>query len=136
MNKPGSKELLAAELNRYNVDIVAITKTHLRDEGNLTVSPADGSQFSYKLYYSGLLNSFFHGVGFAIKSSHVHAVESFQAISERLAVLELNGTIPTDCDKDATEDAFFESIGQLLKTVPANRLMLLMGENQGGEFWL
>jgi len=57
--------------------------------------------------------------------------------SERLAVLELNGTIPasiivaytpTNCDKDATKDAFFESIGQLFKSIPANHLTLLMGD--------
>jgi len=33
----------------------------------------------------------------------------------------------TDSDKDATKDAFFESVGQLLMTVPVNRITLLMG---------
>ena len=62
---------------------------------------------------------------------HLHAVESFTAISERVALIELNSTIPigivaayapTNVYSTATKDKFYEMLNRALSDISVSRI--------------
>jgi len=81
-------EVVAAELNRYRVDIAALCETRLADEGSLT-EVGEG----YTFYWKGLPadSQRIHGVGFAIRTSLLSLLPKTPvAISERLKTLRIS----------------------------------------------
>jgi len=84
---PRRTALVAAELNRYNIDIAALSETRLADEGSLS-EVGEG----YTFFWKGLPESSrrIHGVGFAIHTSLLPRFpESPSAVSERLMTLRV-----------------------------------------------
>ena len=79
--------LIAAELNRYNIDIAAVSETRLADEVSLS-EVGEG----YTLFWKGLPENArrIHGVVFAIRTSHLSRFpESPSAVNERLMTLRV-----------------------------------------------
>ena len=81
--------MVAAELNRYNIDIAVLSETRLSDEGSLTeVGEGYTRTFFWKGYRAG--SPRIHGVGFAIRSSLLASIpESPVGVSERLMTLRV-----------------------------------------------
>ena len=74
--------MVAAELQRYNIDIAALSETRISDEGSLT-EVGGGCTFVWKGRPTGYPR--IHGVGFAVRSSLLPSLtESPVGISERL----------------------------------------------------
>jgi len=104
--------LIAAELSRYNVDIAALSETHLADEGSLTEV---GS--GYTFFWKGLHpdDRRIHGVGFAIHTSLLSQItESPVGINERLIPLikgrymtVVSAYAPTLVSDELTKDSFY-----------------------------
>jgi len=82
-NRPQRRTaLVAAELQRYNIDTAALSETRLSDEGSLT-EVVGGYTFFWKGNPTG--SARIHGVGFAVRSSLLPSLtESPVGISERL----------------------------------------------------
>ena len=78
---------MAAELNRYNIDIAALCETRLADEGSLS-EIGEG----YTFFWKGLPTDSrqIHGVSFAIRTTLLNRLtETPVAISERLMTLRI-----------------------------------------------
>ena len=79
--------IIGLELERYNIDIAALSETRFAGTGQLT-EPTSG----YTYLWSGLPESEkrLYGVGFAIKTSIVKELENLPtAVNERLMWLRL-----------------------------------------------
>ena len=86
VNRPERRTaLIAKELARYNLDIVALSETRLADEGQLTERGG-----GYTFFWIGRKNTERResGVGFAIKSSLVQKLPGLpRGINDRLMSL-------------------------------------------------
>ena len=91
LNSPGKPELLVTELIRFGGDISVITEARLTDSGEMIINSSD-NEAAYKLYFSGG-SSHHNGVAFAVNRRYASCVLYFSPISDRLAVLELEGTV-------------------------------------------
>jgi len=121
---PRRTALIAAELNRYNIDIAAL---RLADEGSLS-EVGEG----YTFFWKGLPESArrIHGVGFAIRTSLLSRFpESPSAVSERLMTLRvplakgrfmtlISAYAPTLVADDAVKDRFYDDLHRVLRSVP------------------
>ena len=79
--------LIGLELQRYNIDIAALSETRLADTGSITEVGA-----SYTFFWSGKAADERReaGVGFAIRTSLVGHLESLpKGINDRLMMLRL-----------------------------------------------
>ena len=79
--------IIALELSRYDLDIVALRETRFADEGQLK-EPSGGYTFFWK--GKDLSESRTNGVGFALKNHIAAKLESLpKGINDRLMVLRL-----------------------------------------------
>ena len=79
--------LIAYELNRYKVDIAALSETRLAGEGTIT-EEQEGYTFFWKGYASNERRD--HGVGFAVKNNLVPLLEDNPSgVSARLIKLRV-----------------------------------------------
>ena len=107
--------IIAHELERLNIDLVALSATRLLDEGSLV----DGN---YKFFWKGLPNGSrkIHGVGFAIRNSLLPRLNELpHGISERPITLKyqlsdefkvhvISAYAPTlDADQQTNQDLYF-----------------------------
>jgi hypothetical protein len=135
LNGPGRPELLIDELLRFGIDLAVLTEARLVGNGDMIVNASDGTP-SYKLFYSGG-ETHHRGVGFAIKLSLSASVLSFSAISDRLAVLELDGTVPftviaayapIDCSTIDDKDQFYHDLQTCCDRIPQKHGRLVLGD--------
>ncbi len=119
--------LVASELNKYNIDIAALSETRLAGEDSL-IEVGQG----YTFFWKGLPEDTrrLHGVGFAIKSRLLQNIpESPVGISERLMTWRIplakgryatliSAYAPTLDAEESIKDAFYESIDTVLLKVP------------------
>ena len=134
---PRRTALVAAELDRYNIDVAALCETRLADEGSLT-EVGGGYTFFWKGLPSG--QRLVHGVGFAIRTTLLQRLtETPVAVNERLITFRvplIKGryttvicvyapTLPSD---DATKDAFYDSLSVTLRAVPRSDKVILLGD--------
>ncbi|XP_076058542.1 uncharacterized protein LOC143035560 [Oratosquilla oratoria] len=124
---PRRTALVASELRRYDIDIAALSETHLADEGSI-VEAGEGYTFFWKGLSSA--DNRIHGVGLAIKStllSKLHVVPV--GISERLMTIRIplvkNRYItmiicyaPTLTSSEDSKDLFYEELDKLLSAIP------------------
>ena len=96
-NRPERRTaLVAREIARYNLHIVALSETRFADEGQLTEKSA-----GYTFFWSGRKEEERReaGVGFAIKSSLVNKLDSPpKGINDRLMTVRLPLTEKEVCD--------------------------------------
>jgi len=129
--------LVARELQRYNIDIAALSETRLADTGEVTEIGG-----GYTFFWSGKSQDEPResGVGFAIRTSLVRKLETLpRGISDRLMVMRLplkgntqltliSAYAPTMSYSQEQKEEFYEKLAHLVHTVPKHDKMLLMGD--------
>lgn len=129
--------IVARELRRYNVDIAALSETHLADEGEL-VEHGGG----YTFFWKGTAASEPRrsGVGFAVKNSIASKLEECPVhISDRVTSLRLHLNnknylnvisvyAPTLDKDDDVKDKFYEEVTQQLSQIRPREQVLLLGD--------
>lgn len=129
--------IVARELRRYNIDVAALSETHLADEGEL-VEHGGG----YTFFWKGLASSQPRrsGVGFAIKNQLVKQMQECPVhISDRVSTLRLhldnNNFLnvfsvyaPTLDKSDDIKEQFYEELTQCLDGVNLREGVLLLGD--------
>ncbi len=77
------------------------------------------------------------GVGFMVDSRAAKSVIASQPLSDRLAVLTINGTIkthiistyaPTETNSDSTKDSFYNQLQHTLDSIPQTEVIILAGD--------
>lgn len=129
--------IVARELHRYNIDVAALSETHLADEGELV---EDGG--GYTFFWKGTASSETRrsGVGFAIKNHLVKRLEEYPVhISDRVTTLRLHLDgdnflnvisvyAPTLDKSDDIKDKFYEELVRCLDNISAKEQVLLLGD--------
>ena len=129
--------LVAYELNRYNVDIAALSETRFAETGSLT---EEGEKYTF--FWSGRRQGEprMHGVGFAVKMKIANSLsEAPHAVSERIMTLRLplahgrHATIisayaPTLVGDDLDKDAFYEDLNAAICSVSPTDELVLLGD--------
>ena len=137
-NRPERRTaLVARELCRYNIDIAALSETRFADEGQLTESGA-----GYTFFWCGrnAEDRRESGVGFAIKNPLIKKLcGPPKGINDRLLTLRIplvskkhaiiiSAYAPTMTNPDDVKDKFYEDLDNLLKSVPSQDKLLLLGD--------
>ena len=129
--------LIARELDRYNIQIAALSETRLADEGQLTEVKA-----GYTFFWSGRSREERReaGVGFAIKSNLISKLTSLpKGTNDRLMTLRLplrgkrHATIisayaPTMSNPEEVKDKFYEDLEALITAVPREDKLVILGD--------
>ena len=129
--------LIGRELDRYNIQIAALSETRLADEGQLTEVKA-----GYTFFWSGRSHEERReaGVGFAIKSNLISKLTSLpKGMNDRLMTLRLplrgkhHATIisayaPTMTNPDEVKDKFYEDLETLIAAVPREDKLIILGD--------
>lgn len=128
---------IARELSRYNVDIAAISETHLADSGKLCEELG-----GYTYYWSGKPASerSASGVGFAIKNSIARSLmEPPKSINDRLMTLRLHTAkdkflhlisvyAPTLPSSEDVKQKFYDELRNVLAKIPTTDKIILLGD--------
>ncbi|XP_046976400.1 uncharacterized protein LOC124542503 [Vanessa cardui] len=129
--------IVARELGRYNVDIAALSETHLADEGEL-VERGGGYTFFWKGTPASEPRR--SGVGFAIKTTLASKLVEYPVgISDRVMFLRLHLEndkhlniisvySPTLDKSDDVKDHFYEELSQTLSRIRSCEKILLLGD--------
>ena len=129
--------LVARELERYNVDIAALSETRFADKGSLTESCS-----GYTFFWSGRSTEERRdaGVGFAIKSQLARKLTKLpEGLNDRLMTLQIPLTgkkqatlisayAPTMTNPDDVKDKFYEELDTLISAVPASDKLIVLGD--------
>ncbi|CAH2104691.1 unnamed protein product [Euphydryas editha] len=129
--------IVARELLRYDVDVAALSETHLAEEGELVEHGA-----GYTFFWKGLDASKPRrsGVGFTIKNRLVKQLQECPIhISDRVTTLRLHidndkylnviGAYAPTLDKsDDIKDQFYEELAKCIESVGPGELILLLGD--------
>ena len=73
-----SKEDLANDMDKYNIQILAVQETHLKGTGTITIRSSNRK--TYKLYYTSKEDNNYHGVGIVISND---MVAGFDRLNDR-----------------------------------------------------
>ena len=137
-NRPDRRTaLIASELKRYNLPIVALSETRFAGESNLTEKGA-----GYTFFWSGRKEEQKResGVGFAIKSSLVNKLDKPpKGINDRIMSLRLPldkkkyATIfsvyaPTMTNPEETKAKFYEDLTNAISEVPGSDKLFILGD--------
>lgn len=77
--------IISVELDRYNLDLVALQETRWPNEGKESTE-------RHQIYYSGNTQGYYqHGVAIAVKNSVDRVVIAFEAMNERICTMRLKG---------------------------------------------
>ena len=129
--------LVAKELARYNIDIVALSETRLAEEGQLKEDSG-----GYTFFWSGRSSMVRResGVGFAVKNHLVSKLTSLpKGVNDRLMTLRLplqgnkQATLisvyaPTMTNPDEVKDKFYEELGSQISAVPKSDKLIILGD--------
>lgn len=139
--------LIARELARYNIDIAAISETHLSESGELCEARG-----GYTYYWVGkpATEKAGSGVGFAVKNTIARSlVEPPKGINDRLMTLRLHLAhrkylhlvsvyAPTLTSNDDDKVQFYEDLRDALQAIPSCDKLILLGDfnaRVGMEFY-
>ena len=129
--------LIAKQLARYRIDIVALSETRLAHEGILK---EDGGGYTFCWCGKPATEDRLHRVGFAIRTSLMKSIPSLPVgINERLMKLRLPLTksrhltiisayAPTLTNSDKTKEKFYKDLDQLIRSSSSNDKLLIMGD--------
>lgn len=129
--------IVARELGRYNVDIAAISETHLADEGEL-VEQGGGYTFFWKGTPASEPRR--SGIRFAIKDTlATKLTEHPIGVSDRVMTLRLplgNDSFinlisvyaPTLDKSDDIKDKFYEELSSVISKLKPSEKILLLGD--------
>ena len=126
--------LVGRELDRYKVEIAALSEIHLAEEGLLKEVGA-----GYTFFWSGRKKEE-AGVGFAIKSHLVSKLSGLPTdINDRLMTLRLplsgkrhatiiNAYAPTMTNPDEVKDKFYDDLDSVISATPRTDKLILLGD--------
>lgn len=129
--------IVARELGQYDVDIAAISETHLADEGEL-VEHGGGYTFFWK--GTAAAEPRRSGVGFAVKNQIARKLEECPVhVSDRVTSLRLHLDndnflnvisvyAPTMNNEEDIKDKFYEELTQTLVKIRPREQILLLGD--------
>ena len=126
--------LVAMELLKYNIDIVALCETRFSEYGSL-------NDLEYSFFWSGKPEGKRRetGVGFALKKDIVtNLTEMPRQVNDRVMTMRLPlskdnfATItsvyaPTMTDPDENKEAFYNQLASVLSGIPRTNKLLLIG---------
>ncbi|KAG7298212.1 hypothetical protein JYU34_019023 [Plutella xylostella] len=129
--------IVARELRRYNVDIAALSETHLAEEGQLTEHGG-----GYTFYWKGTAASEPRrsGVGFAIKNEIAKGLDECPVyISDRVISLRLHLDndnclnilsvyAPTLDKDDEDKEKFYEELSDAIAKIRPEEQLMLLGD--------
>ncbi|XP_049869331.1 uncharacterized protein LOC126369082 [Pectinophora gossypiella] len=129
--------LIARELSRYNIDIAAISETHLSDSGELCEQLG-----GYTYYWSGKPESerAGSGVGFAVRNHLARKLQELpKGINDRIITLRLQLSpkkyihlisvyAPTLPSPDEEKAKFYFELKQVLNKIPSADRIILLGD--------
>ena len=129
--------LVGRELDRYKVEMAALSETRLAEEGLLKESGA-----GYIFFWSGLKKEERReaGVGFAIKTHLVSKLSGLpKGINDRLMTLRLplsgkrHATIisayaPTMTNPDELKDKFYDDLDSVISATPRTDKLIILGD--------
>ena len=127
--------LLASELDRYSIDVAALSETRLSDEGSII-------EGNYTIFWRGHPEGKprQHGVGIAIKNTHLRSVsEEPNYINERLMTLRvplvrgehmliISAYAPTLAADDEQKDKFYDALDYVLCKACKKDKIVLFGD--------
>ena len=129
--------IVARELERYNIDIAALSETRVLGD-SVIEEVAGGYTFFLKGKPEG--DKCYHGVGFAVRTKLVaHLGGKFPTgINERLMYMSLplknsvlfiiSAYAPTLGHSDEDKERFYSSLSDIIKGVPSSQKLLLLGD--------
>ena len=129
--------LLTRKLERLNIDIAALSETHLSEKDHLIEA---GSRY-YVLWVRNPKDKLCDGgVGFAIRSALVDKIERSSAVTDRIMKLR----VPLSCGRflsifslyprtmPASEEvtqAFYRALNEATSSVPNNEKLIILGDS-------
>ena len=122
--------LVAKELARYNIDIAAISKTRLAEEGQVSET---GSGYTFFWKGKAQNEDRIHGVGFAIKTSlptgiNERLMKLRIPISNKRFLTIISAYAPTLTSAEEVKEQFYADLDALLRTTPTNDKLLVLGD--------
>uniref|UniRef100_A0A914XFE1 Endonuclease/exonuclease/phosphatase domain-containing protein n=1 Tax=Plectus sambesii TaxID=2011161 RepID=A0A914XFE1_9BILA len=87
----GQKELIAAEIIKGKISIATLSELRITGSGTLAINPPEINE-TVALYYSGG-DKREAGVGFMVSQLAAQSVVAFQPLSDRLAILSVDGPV-------------------------------------------
>ena len=85
INDPRKQQDLANDLEKYEIDLLAVQETHFRKTGELNLPQAE-KKSEYTLHFTGPKDSSRHGVGIVVKKD---LPAKFTRINDRICKLEV-----------------------------------------------
>ena len=129
--------IVARELDRYGLDIAALSETRILGE---SVFEETGGGYTFFLKGKPVGDKHYHGVGFAIRTKLVKHLDGMLpvGISERLMTMSfpledsilsiISAYAPTLAQSDETKDNFYGALSDAIDKIPCSNKLLLMGD--------
>lgn len=129
--------LVAKELQRYRIDIAALSETRLADEGSLR---EEGGGYTFFWKGKPQAEDRIHGVGFAIRTALLKSIPSLPVgISERLMKLRIplsksryltviSAYAPTLTSPDEDKEQFYEHFDQVIRSTSQSDKLVVLGD--------
>ena len=137
-NRPERRTaLIASELDRYKVQIAALSETRLAEEGHLTEQTAG---YTFFWIGRGRTERREAGVGFAIKSNLVNKLAAHpKGINDRLMTTRLplpkknfatliSAYAPTMTNPDEVKEKFYRDLNDAIASVPRTDKLFILGD--------
>ena len=128
----GKMEELEHDMERYHWNILGISETRWKNQGETTTN--DGHIF----YYSGKDDKHEHGVGFLIHKDTVNSVMGCRPVSIRIITIRIraspfNITIiqayaPTSDYADTEIETFYEQLPEVFDETPKKGILIVQGD--------
>ena len=132
LSKPGKKDMLLREANRYNWDIIGLSETHLPGISEEQIGDAT-------LLLSGRQDGTHRqGVGFLLTKAARKSLLSVVSVSERLMMIRLKSKFknlsvvqvyaPDSSRSDEESEDFYSQLQSLVDTIPKKDIVLVLGD--------
>ena len=133
--------LVAKELQRYRVDIVALSGTQIADEGSLR---EEGGYYAFFWKGKPRAGDRIHGVGFAIRTALLRGMSVLpDGINEHLMKLRIplsrikyltiiSAYAPTLTIPDDAKEQVYEQFDRVIRSTPPSNKLVILGDLMRG----
>ena len=129
--------LVMKELQRYRIDIAALSETRLADEGSLR---EEGGGYTFFWKGKPQAEDRIHSVGFAVRTALLKSIPALPVgISKRLMNLRIplsktryltviSAYAPTLTSPDEAKEQFYEHFDQVIRSTPQSDKLVVLGD--------
>ena len=129
--------LVMKELQRYRIDIAALSETRLADEGSLR---EEGGGYTFFWKGKPQAEDRIHSVGFAVRTALLKSIPALPVgISKRLMKLRIplsktryltviSAYAPTLTSPDEAKEQFYEHFDQVIRSTPQSDKLVVLGD--------